>query len=615
MIAYRQKVDKELVPLCPFLKKHLTLKPIYKMKKILFLLFAISMIAVSCDKDPIVTPPVDNPITKPTLDNFPSGNAITASVQGIITSETGELIENATVSFGNKSTNTDKNGVYSINNASVSENYALVHVESDSYFNGNRTFAMKANSTKNVNIQLFKKTEVGTVMATGGIVGFEGVELDFPAGAIVDADGNAYTGTTTVFAKYIDPTADDITENIPGGLSGWDQREEEAVLKSYGMLAVELEDEMGNHLNIADGQSVKTTMPVPESLLSTAPATIPVWSFDETVGVWVEEEEGTLVGSAYEIAIPHFSFWNCDVPFEAACVEGIISVDGNPINDVAVAIIAETPVNGVATGFGVTNLSGWYGGKVPANIPLVLEVRNDCGEVVASVDLGELTGEVDLGIIDVPVGSFASSFRTVTGTLLDCDLNPISEDGYIRTKTGESQFSIVYPESDGSFELLISTCLSTEFEIIGANNITLLQSTPATFDFGTQTTFNVGAIVACDEAIDQYVTYTLDGEAFTITENVWVYDSTGTNVTLYAYGNNQTTNLQLNFDAEVGTGYLYWDIFVNGIWGDVSNDDVEIEITLNEGPGGKVEGSFEGDFDDNNGVNHEVSGIFSALWQ
>ena len=41
-----------------------------------------------------------------------------------------------------------------------------------------------------------------------------------------------------------------------------------------------------------------------------------MWYFDEESGWWKEEGEATLVGNEYVAQLPHFSYWNCDAPFE-----------------------------------------------------------------------------------------------------------------------------------------------------------------------------------------------------------------------------------------------------------------------------------------------------------
>ena len=82
------------------------------------------------------------------------------------------------------------------------------------------------------------------------------------------------------------------------------------------MMAVELQGASGESLNIAEGSTATLTFPIPQEILGNAPAEIPLWSFNENLGLWVEESVASLQGSNYVGEVSHFSFWNCDAPFE-----------------------------------------------------------------------------------------------------------------------------------------------------------------------------------------------------------------------------------------------------------------------------------------------------------
>jgi hypothetical protein len=72
-------------------------------------------------------------------------------------------------------------------------------------------------------------------------------------------------------------------------------------------------------------------MHIPDKQLSTAPATIPLWYFDEDKGVWQEEGSATKQGNKYIGTVSHFTDWNCDEPEETALVIGrLIDCHGDP---------------------------------------------------------------------------------------------------------------------------------------------------------------------------------------------------------------------------------------------------------------------------------------------
>ena len=101
---------------------------------------------------------------------------------------------------------------------------------------------------------------------------------------------------------------------MPGNLTGLTTNNEQKLLQTYGMIAVELEGGAGEKLNLAAGKIATISMPIPASMVASAPATIPLWYFNDTTGVWIEQGTATKQGSNYLGTVSHFSFWNCDVP-------------------------------------------------------------------------------------------------------------------------------------------------------------------------------------------------------------------------------------------------------------------------------------------------------------
>src|SRR4029078_1969327 len=141
---------------------------------------------------------------------------------------------------------------------------------------------------------------------------------------------------------------------------------------SFGMLAVELEGNSGEQLQIATGKTAKLRFTIPSSLRSTAPATISLWSVDETTGLWKQEGSATKGTDYYEGDVSHFSFWNCDVSGQTVYLEMTITTSNEPLSHVLVKL---TRPNG-ASSYGYTDSSGHVGGLVPKNETLTLEVMN-----------------------------------------------------------------------------------------------------------------------------------------------------------------------------------------------------------------------------------------------
>ena len=56
-----------------------------------------------------------------------------------------------------------------------------------------------------------------------------------------------------------------------------------------GMLQVELIGEDGSLLNLKEGALATLTFPIPAAVMPRASAVIPLWSYEETGGIWVQE--------------------------------------------------------------------------------------------------------------------------------------------------------------------------------------------------------------------------------------------------------------------------------------------------------------------------------------
>ena len=48
-----------------------------------------------------------------------------------------------------------------------------------------------------------------------------------------------------------------------------------------------------------------------------APETINLWYFDEENGYWKEEGQAIKDGNKYVAEVTHFTWWNCDILFDA----------------------------------------------------------------------------------------------------------------------------------------------------------------------------------------------------------------------------------------------------------------------------------------------------------
>ena len=309
------------------------------MKKNYFIHALIMLLFASCEIDNISDPTNSNQSTDPTefTNNF--GNEITRNFIGEIIDINNLPLSSVAVTIGDQTVLTDNNGIFIINDAIVNERFGYVKANKAGYIHASRA-VVPSEGTNKVRIMMLSETVTGTT--TSGIE----ETISLPNGASVALDGNyinedgeVYSGDVNVIMHFLDPMDDDMEDQMPGMLYAANIQNEERMLKTFGMLAVELRGENGQDLNLAEDSSAEISVPVDESLIATAPNSIPLWHFDEVNGYWIEEGEATLVGNTYVGSVSHFTFWNYDIPKEAVNVCFTLENEiGNKLANVQIVI-------------------------------------------------------------------------------------------------------------------------------------------------------------------------------------------------------------------------------------------------------------------------------------
>jgi hypothetical protein len=447
------------------------------------------------------------------LEGGSNQSTITFSISGRVLDNTNIPVSGAQVKAGSVITTTDVNGNFSLDNVSAKKDAAFVKVEKNGYFTGSRTFVAHAQTVNYVDIKLINKEVTGNFSATGGgaVTLPAGGSITFQPNGMVDANGAAYSGSVTVSAFFIDPTVEGFTSIMPGDLRGITTANEERGLESFGMMAVELNAAGGQKLQLASGKKATIKFPIPAALLSQAPATIPLWHFDETDGMWKEEGSATKQGNEYVGEVSHFSFWNCDAPFQLVNFEATVKdQNGNAVVNAEVII---KKISDGSLGCGRTDATGKVSGKVPANEALQIKIKDRCQAVLHSQNIGPFSSTANLGTITVTVNP--STTVTITGTAVNCTNAPVT-NGYVHVLL--DGFSFRSNVNNGNFSITIQRCINTAANAtvsvtdIASNQ----QSTPSTLNV-TSGAVSAGQINACGTSTASYINYTIDGNQYALT--------------------------------------------------------------------------------------------------
>jgi protocatechuate 3,4-dioxygenase beta subunit len=468
------------------------------MKNWIYLLL-LPLVVFSCRKDVEEITVTDTNYQPPVVE-------VSGSILGLVLDERGEPLPDAMVRLGSEVSITNAGGIYRFDNTTLNASGTYVTVSKAGYFHGSKRFYPQNNTTTTVDIQLLPLRTIGTISGeTGGSISFEGASIELPAAGVVDAQNRIYTGSIQVAAHWLNPTADNLDRIMPGNLEGIAADGRQVGMATYGMLAVELLSEGGEELQVAPGQQANLTFPVPTELRGLAPATIPLWHFDEALGLWVEEGQATLQGEAYVGAVSHFSFWNCDVPYPLIRLSGrLVNLNGAPAGGKTISIFAE----GIGrTGYGVTAANGTFTGLVPANAPLVLSVTNACPDFVIA-ELGPFSEDTDVG--DIYIGD--ESQMHITGYIVDCEGNGI-EGALVRLSWADG-YAAMLTYDQGFFHFDGYICEATEITVEAYDAGTLNQIEPVTLPFDPAVRIlEFGEIAACDNPLSEFLQNEVNGQS------------------------------------------------------------------------------------------------------
>jgi len=548
-------------------------------------------------------------------DPFENGKTADVTFAGRIIDENGDALEGALVKAGEESTITDANGIFRLQSVRLPASHAMVSVSKAGFFEISRPYIVEDDALQTVTIQLLTKNQVGLLIAAaGGVVNVPGgPSLNFSANAVTDANNNAYSGTVRVFARYLDPSDPNLGLFLPGDMTAENAADEEVFLATYGMVGVEIESTNGQKLKIASDKAVELRMPILASQLASAPSVIPLWHYDLEEGHWKEDGSAQKVGDEYVGKVTHFSFWNCDAPFPLIQLHGKIYLE-NTTQPLANAIVRITMLSTGASSFGYTNENGCFGGCIPKDEALILEVVGplECGgPVLYTQNIGPFSTETTLSPIIIPASQFPSV--KVVGQLQNCSGQPVA-NGYVKIELADSKH-FLFPGANGQFEYTFVGCGSSSLtaEVTGYDLTNLLESAPAAFSTPPNTA-NVGSLVVCS-TLTEFIQYTIDGQSFTKIDPFAGADQVLAFIASQQDSSQNIPYLQMTFanSGQLGTFPLL-SLSVNQYAADLqASNTLTTTVTTYGNPGGLIIGTFGGNFQDFVGASHTISGSYRVI--
>jgi len=550
------------------------------------------------------------------------GNASNSDFMGRVVDLQNNPVSGAMVQIGNSTTDTDMNGVFIIRDAQVYEKFAYVKVEKAGFLHGSRSVVPTAGINQ-VQIMLLPQTVTQTVSSgtTATVSLSNGAAVDL-SGAYSNADGSDYTGDVQVTLHLLNPTDDDMQQQMPGMLLAENLQNEARMLETLGMVAVELRSDTGEKLNLSEGTTATISVPLDPETLAGAPNEIPLWYFDEENGYWIEEGSATLQGTNYVGTVSHFSFWNCDIPTEYVNIcMNITDSNNTPLSNIKVDI--ESEFNG--TRYGITNDSGEVCGIIPANQTLNLQyfLHNICNNIEipnSSETVGPFSEDTTLNIV-LDALEVEEYLETITGVFNNCDGDAVV-NGYVEGSIGNGIpfYNIV---TDGTYEINVLNCIENASISITGYDFDNLQSTGEINYTLTSPETELGNLSACNN-VEEFIQYSIDdGQIEYIVSNINVsvqsdfidiqyFDNDQSWDTCFWIRGNLDSNYP-NFEGMYSFNYQDTGLFFTESC-PVYPSEVNNEITFNLSSFGNSVGeyidiNFGGNYEDNQGVSHTISGV------
>ncbi|MEZ4739698.1 MAG: PQQ-binding-like beta-propeller repeat protein [Flavobacteriales bacterium] len=396
-----------------------------------------------------------------------TGGGRTIDVQGSVISGTGAQLSGAMVDCNGVSTTTDSRGVFRLQNVPVNEGSNFVRVRKSGFFNGGRIFQGFGDEDVSVKVKLLPKVQIGSFQASvgGSASSPDGVGVTVPANGIADG----YQGTVRVFAQYMDPTASAGISPIPG-MDARSAANESGVLLSFGMAHIELEAASGNPLQLTPGSMAQLTMPIPPGSQGSAPDEIPLWYFDETEGLWIEEGSAQRQGSNYVGEVAHFTPWNCDLLETCSTRYQVrISCSGEPY--AYLPIYVELRMGGFQAEWGtfMTTPSGYLYLTMPCSGEAVLFAIDPATEENVEIgEIGPFSSAPD--IVPLTLNGFCTPRGAVHGSAVNGSGQPVT-NGYVYLNYGSFYSEPIFFDEQGNFNAffyaLDDALWNTDAQLVG----------------------------------------------------------------------------------------------------------------------------------------------------
>ena len=342
--------------------------------------------------------------------NAPEPEPEVAMIRGAVLSIDGAPIADAVVTDGVSDAVTDSEGRFAIE-APLGVPVIDLHARADGWSTGHVRVPRDARSAA---FNLLSMESATIDAQAGGLIESEdGLTVRFPEGSFARPDGSPVVGPVEVSWTLLNDARQ--IAAAPGGMRATSTGLDEFPLESFGMAEVTIRQD-GEDLELT--ADAELSIPLAASAEFAEGESVPLWTFDEGAGIWVQEGEGIVQDGQFVAQVPHFTWWNCDIPMTVTCVRGRV-MDASGLPSQGTQVVAEG-MDYMGMTAGATNDDGFF--EVLARIDSRIELRGQHNDPSFAAGMG-----VAPRVVETPVSP--SDPCVDVGTIVVRDLR-VDGDGH-----------------------------------------------------------------------------------------------------------------------------------------------------------------------------------------
>jgi hypothetical protein len=347
---------------------------------------------------------------------------IKTNISGIVLDMDSIPVANAMVSIEGNIVYSNAEGKFMFNKITTKQHATCIKVAANGFQKGIRTIQAQTSGNNYTMIKLWKRPAEIVFDASKDFQSSGAHQLHIPANSLVNkTTGVPYTGSAKAYILQM-PADEKIYYTMPGGVLAKSTTGDPVMLKTFGMLDVELYDADGNALQIKQGAEADFKVPIHSSVLAKAPDVIPMWYLDETIGVWQQEGSAKKEGNEYKCVVKHFTVWNCDMGIpvsDSGLVVILIDSTSNQILvDYRIDLIDANNVTQTiySTGLGASFLNPIAAGTYTVNVFF------NCSSQIYSYVYTK-PANISYAVCEIKIPSYLTNLLVLTPKAYDCNNN------------------------------------------------------------------------------------------------------------------------------------------------------------------------------------------------